>query len=91
MTLNHRLGALGFLNHPALQKEAKDGLAGNYGIADIKAALIWVKEQDLGFGEDPRKSHIFDESSGATNICAMAVTSAGVQSLYRGQIIESDD
>lgn len=91
LTLNHRLGALGFLNHPALQKEAKDGLAGNYGIADIKAALIWVTDKISGFGGDPKKVTVFGESSGATNICAMAVTSAGVQGLYRGQIIESDD
>lgn len=91
VTVNHRLGALGFLNHPAFRSETKDGLSGNYGIDDTKTALSWVKENIAAFGGDPEKVTVFGESSGASNICAMAVPSSGAAGLYRAQIIESDD
>ncbi len=91
VTVNHRLGALGFLNHPAFRSETKDGLSGNYGIEDTKAALSWVKTNIASFGGDPAKVTVFGESSGASNICAMAVPSSGADGLYRAQIIESDD
>lgn len=50
VTLNYRLGRLGFFAHPALTREDPDGLLGNYGIMDQIAALKWVKRNIANFG-----------------------------------------
>lgn len=91
VTLNHRLGALGFLNTCASESEGM-GWRSNYGIADIKAALIWVKDKISGFGGDPKRSPSLagqilrrdQHLRHGDNVCWGA-------GLYRGQIIESDD
>ena len=53
VTLNHRLGRLGFLAHPELSAEAASGTSGNYGLADQIAALEWVQRNIAAFGGDP--------------------------------------
>src|SRR5690348_8372692 len=63
VTVNYRLGALGFLAHPALSAEA-GGASGNYGIMDQQLALEWVKRNIAGFGGDPHNVTIFGESAG---------------------------
>ena len=50
VTVNYRLGTLGFLAHPAL---GRDGDTGNYGLADQQAALHWVRDNIADFGGDP--------------------------------------
>ena len=62
VTINYRLGALGFLAHPALA-DAK-GQSGDYGLMDQQAALRWVQRNIAGFGGDPRNVTIFGESAG---------------------------
>ena len=52
VTINYRLGALGFLAHPAL---GPPGDVGNYGLADQQAALRWVRDNIAAFGGDPGK------------------------------------
>ena len=52
VTINYRLGALGFLAHPAL---GPPGAVGNYGLADQQAALRWVRDNIANFGGDPGK------------------------------------
>lgn len=75
VTLNYRLGTLGFFAHPDLA--AEDGsypYAGNQGLLDQRAALEWVRDNILAFGGDPEKVTIFGESAGSWNVCAHVVS-----------------
>ncbi len=74
VTFNYRLGALGFLAHPALSKEA--GTSGNYGSMDIIAALRWVKENIAAFGGDPDRVTIYGQSAGAAEVSIMMASEA---------------
>ena len=85
VTLNYRLGALGFLAHPAL---AADGDVGNYGLADQQAALRWVHDNIAGFGGDPGKVTIAGESAGAMSVCDHLVA-PGSAGLFRAAVIQS--
>lgn len=66
VTLNYRLGALGFLPHPALTAES--GESGNYGLMDQQKALQWVQHNIAAFGGDPKKVTIFGESAGGHSV-----------------------
>ncbi|WP_332776353.1 carboxylesterase/lipase family protein [Polaromonas sp.] len=90
VAINHRLGSLGFLNHPALAQQAKDRLAGNYALLDIKAALEWVQRNIRAFGGNPNKVTLGGTSSGGTNVCAVLVN-PGTAGLIHAAIISSDD
>src|SRR5260370_28007098 len=63
VTFNYRLGALGFLAHPAL---GPAGQVGSYGLADQQAALRWVRDNIANFGGDPGKVTVAGESAGGT-------------------------
>jgi len=65
VSINYRIGALGFLRHPALATPA----AGALGIADQRAALRWVKQHIASFGGDPSNVTIAGESAGAASVC----------------------
>lgn len=65
VTINYRLGRLGFFAHPALTREDPDGQLGNYGMMDAVAALQWVKRNVAQFAGDPGNVTIFGESAGA--------------------------
>ncbi len=65
VTINYRLGALGFMAHPELTAEAPYGSSGNYGILDQIAALRWIQQNIAAFGGDPGNVTIFGESAGA--------------------------
>ncbi len=86
VAINYRLGALGFLAHPALA--GPDGSVGNYGLADQQAALRWVRDNVAAFGGDPGKVTIAGESAGAMSVCdhLVAPESAG---LFRAAIMQS--
>ena len=66
VTINYRLGALGFLALDALNG---DGDVGNYGLADQQAALRWVRDNIANFGGDAAKVTIAGESAGAMSVC----------------------
>jgi para-nitrobenzyl esterase len=85
VAMNYRLGALGFLAHPAL---GPAGAVGNYGLADQQVALRWVRDNIAKFGGDPDKVTVAGESSGGTSVCdhLVAPDSAG---LFRAAIIQS--
>lgn len=68
VSINYRLGVLGYLAHPELSKEAADDVSGNYGLLDQVAALRWVRENIASFGGDARNVTIFGESAGALSV-----------------------
>lgn len=74
VTLNYRLGSLGFLAHPALSAEAERGVSGNYGLLDQVAALRWVRDNIAAFGGDPANVTIFGESAGSMSVCYLQST-----------------
>jgi para-nitrobenzyl esterase len=88
VTINYRLGALGFLAHPALSAEQPDGASGDYGLMDQQAALRWVRRNIGGFGGDRNNVTIFGESAGGLSVHSQLV-SPGARGLFGGAIVES--
>ena len=85
VTINYRLGALGFLAHPAL---ASHGAAGNYGLMDQQAALRWVQRNIARFGGDPRNVTLAGQSAGGLSVLAQMV-SPGARGLFQRAIVQS--
>jgi len=85
VTFDYRLGALGFLAHPAL---GPAGQVGNYGLADQQAALRWVRDNIANFGGDPGKVTVAGESAGGMSVCDHLVA-PGSAGLFRAAIIHS--
>lgn len=73
VTINYRLGALGFLATPGLAAENPRGASGNYALLDQQAALRWVKNNIARFGGNPDNVTIFGESAGGASVCAHLV------------------
>jgi para-nitrobenzyl esterase len=86
VTINYRLGALGFLAHPALADA--NGQSGDYGLMDQQAALRWVQRNIARFGGDPRNVTIFGESAGGLSTLAQ-VASPAARGLFARAIAES--
>ncbi len=74
VTINYRIGALGFMALPELKKEDPNGSTGNYGLLDQIRALEWVQENIEGFGGDPDNVTIFGQSAGGISICSLMVS-----------------
>jgi para-nitrobenzyl esterase len=72
VTINYRLGALGFLCHPGLT--TADGACGNWGLLDQIAALRWVRDNAAAFGGDPDNVTIFGESAGGASVSLLCVS-----------------
>ncbi len=68
VTINYRLGILGYLAHPELSAESELGISGNYGLLDQIAALRWVRDNIASFGGDPANVTIAGESAGALSV-----------------------
>lgn len=85
VTINYRLGTLGFLAHPAL---GPPGDVGNYGLQDQQAALRWVRDNIANFGGDPDKVTVAGESAGGMSVCDHLVA-PGSKGLFRAAIIQS--
>ncbi|MBO4567248.1 MAG: carboxylesterase family protein, partial [Bacteroidales bacterium] len=66
VTINYRLGGLGFVSHPELTEE--QGRSGNYGLMDQIAALRWVRDNIAQFGGDPSNITVFGQSAGAMSV-----------------------
>ncbi len=86
VTINYRLGALGFLAHPALA--GANGQSGDYGLEDQQAALRWVQRNIANFGGDPRNVTIFGESAGGLSVLSQ-VASPQARGLFQKAIAES--
>jgi para-nitrobenzyl esterase len=88
VTINYRLGLLGFFAHPALTREAAGGPTANFGLLDQLAALSWVHRNIAAFGGDPTNVTVFGESAGATDIVALLASPAS-KGLFQKAIVES--
>jgi para-nitrobenzyl esterase len=89
VSINYRLGALGYFAHPALTKAAKPGEPlGNYGLMDQIAALKWVQRNIAAFGGDPKNVTVFGESAGGMSTLALLATPSA-KGLYQKAIVES--
>ena len=86
VTVNYRLGALGFLGHRDL--DDPDGLVGNWGLQDQLAALRWVHENIAAFGGDPGAVTIFGESAGGFSVATLLGMPAA-KGLFRRAIVQS--
>ena len=87
VTINYRLGALGFLAHPALASRP-GGPAGNYGLMDQQAALRWVQRNIAQFGGDPHNVTIAGQSAGGLSVLAQLV-SPRARGLFQRAIVQS--
>ena len=87
VTVNYRLGALGFMAHPALTAE-QGGASGNYALQDAIAALNWVKANIAAFGGDPDKVTIAGQSAGASMVTSL-MDSPKAKGLFRAAIVVS--
>jgi para-nitrobenzyl esterase len=86
VTLNYRLGAFGWLVHPALG--AAKGETGNYGLVDQIAALRWVHDNITAFGGDPGNVTLFGAGSGAMSVALMMLAEQS-RTLFQKAILES--
>ena len=95
VTINYRVGLLGFLAHPALAAPDQTWLDdqpwtgfGNWGLADQVAALHWVQDHITDFGGDPGNVTLFGESAGAMSVAAL-LAAPGARGLFHRAIVES--
>ena len=88
VSFNYRVGRFGFFAHPALTKESKDGLLGNYGYMDQIAAMKWIQNNIAAFGGDPHEVTVFGESAGGGSV-HMLMTSSLAMGLFQRAMIES--
>jgi para-nitrobenzyl esterase len=88
VTINYRVGPLGFLAHPELSAESPHGVSGNYGLLDQIAGLQWVRRNIAAFGGDPDRVTIFGESAGGIAV-SMLCASPLATGLFQGAISQS--
>ena len=88
VSINYRLGRLGFFAFPALSKENLNEAKGNYAYMDQIAALKWVKQNIAAFGGDPNNVTIFGESAGGVSVHSL-LTIPNAKGLFQKAIIES--
>jgi para-nitrobenzyl esterase len=90
VTINYRLGLLGWFSHPSLRSAAETSLdrTANFGLLDIIQALKWVRENIAAFGGDAGNITLFGESAGAMNTVALLYSPLG-KGLFHKAIIQS--
>lgn len=98
VTINYRLGAFGYMAHPALSADNPNGVSGNYGTLDQIAALDWVQDNIAAYGGDPENVTIFGESAGGWSVTEMmasplaagkfhkAIAQSGASTYHLGQM-----
>lgn len=74
VSINYRLGILGYLAHPSLSAESPNKVSGNYGLLDQIEALKWVRANIASFGGDPANVTIMGESAGGLSVNALLAT-----------------
>jgi para-nitrobenzyl esterase len=88
VSINYRLGVLGYLSHPEIGQETATGLSGNYGLLDQIAALAWVQRNIAAFGGDPGNVTIAGESAGALSVMYL-MASPPARGLFSKAIAQS--
>lgn len=88
VSINYRVGILGFMAHPELSKESGKNTSGNYGILDQIAALKWVQKNIAAFGGDPNNVTIAGQSAGAFSVTAL-IASPLAKGLFHKAIPQS--
>jgi para-nitrobenzyl esterase len=88
VTMNYRIGHLGWTVHDDLAKESPNGVSGNYGLLDQLLALKWVQHNIAAFGGDRSRVLVFGESAGAVNVCNL-VASPLAAGLFSAAIAQS--
>jgi para-nitrobenzyl esterase len=88
VSINYRVGTLGFLAHPELSAESPHKTSGNYGLLDQIAGLKWVQQNIAKFGGDPERVTIFGESAGGISV-SMLCASPEAKGLFHGAISQS--
>jgi para-nitrobenzyl esterase len=88
VSINYRLGVLGWLAHPELSAESPDGVSGNYGLLDQIEALRWLRRNIASFGGDPANVTIAGESAGALSVMYL-MTAPAARGLFAKAIAES--
>lgn len=88
VTINYRLGLMGYFAHPELNQESERGVSGNYGTLDQIAALQWVQDNITNFGGAPDNVTIFGESAGGESVAHM-LSSPLAKGLFHKAILQS--
>lgn len=88
VSINYRLGALGWLAHPGLSAESPNNISGNYGLMDQIEALRWVHRNISAFGGDPDNVTIAGESAGALSVLYL-MAAPDAQGLFHRAIAQS--
>ena len=88
VSLNYRLGPLGWLAHEKLNEETEERISGNYGLLDQIAALRWVKDNIAAFGGDPDNVTVMGESAGALSVTYL-LASPKADGMFHKAIVQS--
>lgn len=88
VSINYRLGVLGYLAHPQLSAESNGNISGNYGLLDQIEALRWVKRNIAAFGGDPANVTIAGESAGGLSVMYL-MASPPARGLFHKAIAQS--
>jgi Carboxylesterase type B len=88
VTINYRLGVLGFMAHPELSAESPNHVSGNYGIMDQNMALHWIKDNIAAFGGNPDQISIGGQSAGGASVTYQVISPMS-KGLFKRATIQS--
>jgi para-nitrobenzyl esterase len=85
VSINYRIGVFGFMAHPAFDRLTD----GDYGQADQRQALLWIKRNIAAFGGDSANVTIAGESAGAASVCVQMLAPEAAKGLFQKAIVQS--
>ena len=87
VTINYRLGPLGYMALPELAAEDAKGSTGNYGLQDQVRALEWIRDNIAAFGGDPKNVTVFGQSAGGMSICVLLAAPEAAGLFHKAMIM----